>query len=135
MELAVPPRHVILDSPPELRLLRAWVADPCMPTVDMDAFYQTLFDTTLGRNIFYHTGLYNLAATMAQSDDLYGNNTLGQSARDHLELLICQAGHAIYNQWQQAKLNNPRGEPLYRFREYRDDSLLIFERNSTASFP
>lgn len=128
METGIPPRHVILDSPPELRLLRAWAADPNMPTVDLDQFYQALFDTVLGANIFYHNGLYSLAASMAHGDSLYGNNTLSQSARDHLETLICQAGHAIYHQWQAAKLNNPRGEPLYRFKEYRNDSVLIFER-------
>jgi hypothetical protein len=112
------PNFAALDPPPELRLLRAWVMDPSMPMVDTAAFYQVFFDTVLGRNIFYHDGLY-------------GNNTLSQSAKDYLEQLICKAGHAVYTQWQQAKLNNPRGEPLYRFREYRDDNILLFERRIT----
>jgi hypothetical protein len=125
------PNFAALDPPPELRLLRAWVMDPSMPMVDTAAFYQVFFDTVLGRNIFYHDGLYSLAERMAHSDWLYGNNTLSQSAKDYLEQLICKAGHAVYTQWQQAKLNNPRGEPLYRFREYRDDNILLFERRIT----
>ena len=129
------PRVVILDSPPELRLLRAWVANPDMPTVDVTAFYQRLFDTVLSRDVFYHHGLYSLAANLAHSDELYGNNTLEQTARDHLEQLICQAGHAVYSRWQQAKLNHPSGVPLYRFREYQDDSVLIFERADLPECP
>lgn len=122
------PRLVILDSPLELCRLRAWVANPSMPTVDVDAFYQRLFDAVLSRDVFYHHGLYSLAARLAHSDELYGNNTLEQMARDELEQLICQAGHAIHARWQQAKLNHPSGAPLYRFKRYQDDSVLIFER-------
>jgi hypothetical protein len=132
--MATFPRLVILESPPELRRLRAWAVDPNMPTLDVDAFYQTLFDTVLGRNIFYTNGLYSLATSLAQSDRLYGNNTLSQSSKDHLEQLICQAGHAIWNSWQQAKLNHPSGVPLYRFREFRDDYVLLFELRSAQDF-
>lgn len=128
------PRLVVIDSPPELRVLRAWVADPSMPTVDLDAFYQALFDAVLSSNVFYHQGLYSLAARVAQSEWLYGNNTLPQSAKDHLELLVCQAGIAIWNKWQEAKLNHPSGAPLYRFKRYQDDSVLLFELRPAQDF-
>jgi hypothetical protein len=125
------PQHVIIDSPPELRALAASTGNPHMPSVDMTAFYQTLYDTIVTRDIFYQEALYRLATQMAHGDYLFGINTLSQLERDQLELLICQAGHAISRQMNQLKLYHPTGELLYHFREYRNDSTLVFHLAST----
>lgn len=121
------PRHIVIDSPPELRVLRAWLANPSMPSVDMTMLFQILYDAIAHRDIFYQEALYCLAAQMAQGDYLIENNTLPQIERDQLELLICNAGHAISRQMTQLKLYHPSGELLYHFREYVHDSTLIFE--------
>jgi hypothetical protein len=120
------PQHVVIDSPPELRALAASTGSPAMPSVDMAMLYQTLYDTIATRDIFYQEALYRLAAQMAHSDYLFETNTLSQLERDQLELLICQAGHAISRQMQRLKLYHPTGELLYHFREYKNDSTLLF---------
>lgn len=97
-----------------------------MPSVDMNMLYQTLYDTIATRDIFYKEALYRLAAQMAHGDYLFETNTLSQLDRDRLELMLCQAGHAISEQMNQLKLYQQTGELLYHFREYKNDSTLIF---------
>lgn len=121
------PRHVILDAPPEVCALRAWVARPDMPSVDLAMLFQTLYETIAHRDNYYQMALYHLAAQMAQGDYLFETNTLSQLERDQLELLICNAGHAISRQMGRLRLYHPTGELLYRFREYRNDSTLLFD--------
>lgn len=121
------PRHVVVDSPPEVRVLRIWVSSPLMPSVDITMLFQTLYDTIAVRDKYYQMALYHLASKMAHGDYLIETNTLRQIDRDELELLICNAGHAIAKQLEYMRLYHPSGELLYRFREYRNDSTLIFE--------
>jgi hypothetical protein len=63
---------------------------------------------------------------MAHGDYLFETNTLSQLDRDCLELLICQAGHAVSRQMNQLKLYSMTGELLYQFREYKNDSTIVF---------
>lgn len=121
------PPIVIMDSPSELRRLRAWLGDPNMPSIDIAMLFQTLYEAIAFRDKYYQMALYHLATRMAHHDLLIETNTLSQMDRDELELMIINAGHAIARQLEYMRLYHPTGQLLYRFREYRNDSTLIFE--------
>jgi hypothetical protein len=129
------PRHVILDSPPELRSLVALVGSSHMPTVDWSMLFAALYDTIATRDIFYQEALYRLAAQMAHGDYLFETNTLSQLDRDMLEQLLCHAGHAVSRQLNQLKLYSMTGELLYQFREYKNDSTIIFNLSPAYGSP
>jgi hypothetical protein len=101
-----------------------------MPSVDIAMLFQTLYDTIAHRDKIYQQALYALAGQMAHGDYLFETNTLAQIERDQLELLLLHAGHAISRQMDQLRLYHPTGVLLYRFREYRNDSTLLFELTS-----
>lgn len=121
------PQTLVLDSPPELRILRAWVANPSMPTVDIDWLYSQIFNAigTYQENTWKQE-LYGVADRMAFSDMLYGHNDMTQMERDDLALKIISAGQAAVDYLFRMRAYESDGFFPYAFSEFRSDGLLVF---------
>lgn len=121
------PQTLVLDSPPELRNLRAWVANPSMPTVDIDWMYSQIFDAiSNSRENTWKQELYGVADRMAFGDMLYGHSDMTQMERDDLALRIISAGQSFVHYLLRMRAYENDGYFPYAFSQFRSDGLLVF---------
>ncbi|WP_144106668.1 hypothetical protein [Paraburkholderia sp. BCC1886] len=121
-------QHLVLASPPALRALRQWVVGPPMPTVDVDWLFQQLFGSVQVQDISYSRELYGIADHMAFGDGLWGHNDVTESERLELAQRIILAGEAVTQELHTLGAYQQDGFFPYRFKQYRNDGFLIFER-------
>jgi hypothetical protein len=118
---------MVMDAPPELRRLRAWIEDVSRPTVDIDAFYGQIFHclTLAGQDAL--TDLHQFANDVGYGDALFGQHALLRHEQHAVAMLVVAAGEALYAELNTRCLYQDDGVFPYYFITCHGNGLLIFE--------